>query len=176
MTFLSFADNGPCLGWRDGPNKPYQWLHYNETLLRAKNFGSGLVSLGLAPGPQTLIGLYSQNCPEWVLTEQACYTYSLVVVPLYDTLGPDACAYIINQAEINVVVCEDDQKCNLLLDKAPRYVTILTILRRKILGYSSSSKLSLNSLNNLVTLLLNFLDFKMSCILHFFLLITLLIG
>lgn len=125
MTFFSFTDNGPCLGWRDGYNKPYQWLHYNEALLRAKNFGSGLVSLGLAPGPQTLVGLYSQNCPEWVLVEQACYTYSLVVVPLYDTLGPDACAYIINQAEINLVVCEDDQKCNLLLDKAPRYVTIL---------------------------------------------------
>jgi len=112
------------LGWRDGPNKPYQWLHYNETLLRAKNFGSGLVSLGLTPGQQTLVGLYSQNCPEWILTEQACYSYSLVVVPLYDTLGPDACAFIINQADINLVVCEDDQKCNLLLDKAPRYVVV----------------------------------------------------
>ncbi|KAI4478068.1 hypothetical protein M0804_012259 [Polistes exclamans] len=86
------SNNGPCLGWRDGPNKPYQWIHYNETLLRAKNFGSGLVSLGLVPGQQTLVGLYSQNCPEWILTEQACYTYSLVIVPLYDTLGPDACA------------------------------------------------------------------------------------
>lgn len=78
--------------------------------------------MGLSPGSHTLIGLYSQNCPEWILTEQACYTYSLVVVPLYDTLGPDACAFIINQAEINLVVCENDTKCNLILDKAPRYV------------------------------------------------------
>ncbi|XP_014474921.1 PREDICTED: long-chain-fatty-acid--CoA ligase 5 isoform X2 [Dinoponera quadriceps] len=123
------SNNGPCLGWREGPNKPYQWLHYNETLLRAKNFGSGLVSLGLAPGTQTLVGLYSQNCPEWILTEQACYTYSLVVVPLYDTLGPDACAYIINQADINLVVCEDDQKCNLLLDKAPRCLRKLVVVK-----------------------------------------------
>nr|XP_033328290.1 long-chain-fatty-acid--CoA ligase 1 isoform X3 [Megalopta genalis] len=113
------SNNGPCLGWRDGLNKPYQWMHYNETLLRAKNFGSGLVCHGLAPGSHTLVGLYSQNCPEWILTEQACYTYSLVIVPLYDTLGPDACAFIINQAEINLVVCENDKKCNLLLDKAP---------------------------------------------------------
>jgi len=89
------------------------------------------VSLGLAPGQQTLVGLYSQNCPEWILTEQACYSYSLVVVPLYDTLGPDACAYIINQAEINLVVCEDDQKCNLLLDKAPRYVVTISIILLK---------------------------------------------
>lgn len=91
------------------------------------------MSLGLQPGSHTLIGLYSQNCPEWILTEQACYTYSLVVVPLYDTLGPDACAFIINQAEINLVVCENDKKCNLLLDKAPRYVTAC-LTRDSLLG------------------------------------------
>ncbi|XP_012252895.2 long-chain-fatty-acid--CoA ligase 5 isoform X3 [Athalia rosae] len=123
------SNNGPCLGWREGRNKPYQWIHYNETLLRARNLGSGLISCGLIPGPQTLIGLYSQNCPEWVLTEQACYNYSLVVVPLYDTLGPDACAYIINQAEISLVVCEDDKKCNLLLDKAPRCLRKLVVMK-----------------------------------------------
>ncbi|KAK0166169.1 hypothetical protein PV328_004612 [Microctonus aethiopoides] len=123
------SNNGQCLGWRDGPNKPYQWLNYNETLLRAKNLGSGLLACGLSPGPQTLIGLYSQNCPEWILTEQACYTYSLVVVPLYDTLGPDACAYIINQADISLVICEDDKKCNLLLDKAPRCLRKLIVIK-----------------------------------------------
>lgn len=99
---LSFAaDNGPCLGWRESPNKPYQWLHYNETLLRAKNFGSGLVALGLRPSPNTFVGIYSQNCPEWVLSEQGAYCYSMVIVPLYDTLGPDACAYIIKQGMKN---------------------------------------------------------------------------
>ncbi|XP_046752947.1 long-chain-fatty-acid--CoA ligase 5 isoform X3 [Diprion similis] len=123
------SNNGPCLGWHEGKNKPYQWLHYNETLLRARNLGSGLIACGLIPGPQTLIGLYSQNCPEWVLTEQACYNYSLVVVPLYDTLGPDACAYIINQAEITLVICEDDKKCNLLLDKAPRCLRKLVVMK-----------------------------------------------
>ncbi|XP_057321321.1 long-chain-fatty-acid--CoA ligase 5 isoform X1 [Microplitis mediator] len=123
------SNNGQCLGWRDGPNKPYQWLNYNETLLRAKNLGSGLLAYGLTPGPQTLVGLYSQNSPEWILTEQACYTYSLVVVPLYDTLGPDACAYIINQAEISLVICEDDKKCNLLLDKAPRCLRKLVVVK-----------------------------------------------
>jgi len=95
------ADNGPCLGWRESPNKPYQWLHYNETLLRAKNFGSGLVALGLNPSPNTYVGIYSQNCPEWILTEQGAYCYSMVIVPLYDTLGPDACAYIIKQGMRN---------------------------------------------------------------------------
>lgn len=33
---------------------------------------------------------------QWIIAELACYTYSMVVVPLYDTLGPDAIRYIIN--------------------------------------------------------------------------------
>jgi len=55
------------------------------------------VALGLEPNPNTFVGIYSQNCPEWVLTEQGAYCFSMVIVPLYDTLGPDACAYIIKQ-------------------------------------------------------------------------------
>lgn len=44
-------------------------------------------------------GIYAQNCPEWIMTEQAAYCYSMVIVPLYDTLGANACAFIINQSK-----------------------------------------------------------------------------
>ncbi|XP_044252556.1 long-chain-fatty-acid--CoA ligase 5 isoform X2 [Tribolium madens] len=123
------SNNGPCLGWRESYVKPYQWLNYNEALLRARNFGAGMVAQGLSPGTSTIIGIYSQNCPEWIITEQAAYCYSMVLVPLYDTLGPDACAFIIKQAEITVVVCEDDQKCNLLLDRSPRCLRKLIVYK-----------------------------------------------
>jgi len=114
------SNNGPALGWREGPNKPYQWMTYEEALLRAKNLGSGLVSLGLQPGPSTFVGIYCQNCPEWVIAEQAMFCYSMIIVPLYDTLGPEACKYIINQAEMELVLCENDAKCiSLLNDPSP---------------------------------------------------------
>uniref|UniRef100_A0A336LMH8 Long-chain-fatty-acid--CoA ligase n=1 Tax=Culicoides sonorensis TaxID=179676 RepID=A0A336LMH8_CULSO len=123
------SNNGPCLGWRDPITAPYQWMTYNEALLRAKNFGSGLISLGLRPGPQTLVGIYSQNRPEWILFEQGCYCYSLAIVPLYDTLGPDACSFIIQKAELTVVAVEDDARINLLLDKAPRVLQKIIVIK-----------------------------------------------
>ncbi|XP_046631197.1 long-chain-fatty-acid--CoA ligase 5-like [Daphnia pulicaria] len=113
------SNNGPCLGWREGPTDEYQWLNYQESLLRAQNFGSGLVALGLRPGPETLVGIYCQNCPEWVLSEYGLYSFSMVIVPLYDTLGPDACRYIINQTEMSLVICDNEEKCKLLLNKPP---------------------------------------------------------
>lgn len=91
------ADDGNCLGWRDGPHQQYQWLTYNTALLRAHNFGSGLVAIGCQPGQQTRIGIYAKNSPEWVLAEQALYHFSMVLVPLYDTLGEDACIFVMDQ-------------------------------------------------------------------------------
>lgn len=34
---------------------------------------------------------------QWVIIEQGCYTYSMVAVPLYDTLGAEAITYIVNK-------------------------------------------------------------------------------
>lgn len=42
---------------------------------------------------------------DWVLVEAACVSYSIVTVPLYDTLGPDAVRYISNHAELRAVAC-----------------------------------------------------------------------
>ncbi|ENN77865.1 hypothetical protein YQE_05543, partial [Dendroctonus ponderosae] len=127
--FIVMRHNGPCLGWRESYSKPYQWLTYNETLLRARNLGSGLVEIGLKPGPNTMIGIYAINCPEWILVEQAAYCYSMVIVPLYDTLGADACSFIIKHAEIQVILVEDDTKCNSILEKSPRCLKKLIVFK-----------------------------------------------
>lgn len=36
---------------------------------------------------------------QWTIAELACYTYSMVAVPLYDTLGTEAIGYIIDQGK-----------------------------------------------------------------------------
>ena len=92
-------------------------MSFNEALLKARNFGCGLINLGVRP--HELVGIYCSNRPEWILFEQGAYCYSLVVVALYDTLGPDACAYIIKQTDMSTIFVEDDKKANTILDKAP---------------------------------------------------------
>jgi long-chain acyl-CoA synthetase len=36
---------------------------------------------------------------QWVIAQEACVMFSMAVVPLYDTLGGEACEYIINQSK-----------------------------------------------------------------------------
>ncbi|XP_070575903.1 long-chain-fatty-acid--CoA ligase 6-like [Ptychodera flava] len=122
------SSNGPFLGFRPGPEDPYQWLTYDQVLERVNNFGSGLIKLGYKPGQSTFVGIYSQNRAEWVITDHGCCTYSMVTVPLYDTLGPDAVTFIINQVGMKVVVCDVQAKVELLLDKADRTPTLQQIV------------------------------------------------
>uniref|UniRef100_A0A671R9T1 Long-chain-fatty-acid--CoA ligase n=1 Tax=Sinocyclocheilus anshuiensis TaxID=1608454 RepID=A0A671R9T1_9TELE len=95
---LRVSNNGPCLGSRK-PGKPYKWLLYKEVADRAEFAGSALLHRGHSQTGDKYIGIFAQNRPEWTISELACYTYSLVAVPLYDTLGTEAISYIIDKGE-----------------------------------------------------------------------------
>uniref|UniRef100_I3MBI6 Long-chain-fatty-acid--CoA ligase n=1 Tax=Ictidomys tridecemlineatus TaxID=43179 RepID=I3MBI6_ICTTR len=116
---LSISGNGPCLGFRK-PKQPYQWLSYQEVANRAEFLGSGLLQHNCKASTDQFIGVFAQNRPEWIIAELACYTYSMVVVPLYDTLGPGAIRYIINTADISTVIVDKPQKAVLLLEHVER--------------------------------------------------------
>ncbi|XP_077158370.1 long-chain-fatty-acid--CoA ligase 1 isoform X2 [Paroedura picta] len=116
---LHVSNNGPCLGVRK-PNQPYEWISYKEAADRAECVGSALLSRGFKPSPDQFIGIFSQNRPEWVIIEQGCYTYSMVAVPLYDTLGAEAITYIVNKADIALVFCDKPEKAKLLLDSTEK--------------------------------------------------------
>uniref|UniRef100_A0A8C9VJE9 Long-chain-fatty-acid--CoA ligase n=1 Tax=Scleropages formosus TaxID=113540 RepID=A0A8C9VJE9_SCLFO len=116
------SGNGPCLGYRK-PGKPYHWLKYKQVLDRAEHLGSGLLHRGLTPSPDQFVGIFAQNRPEWIISELACYTYSMVAVPLYDTLGPEALVFIINRADICTVLCDKPDKAEVLLGNCEKGLT-----------------------------------------------------
>ncbi|KAJ7527777.1 hypothetical protein O6H91_16G070400 [Diphasiastrum complanatum] len=103
----------------------YKWMTYEEAASARFSVGSALLAHGIQKG--ACIGLYLINCPEWLITEHACSSYSYVSVPLYDTLGADAVKYIINHAGIEAVFCASD-KLQTLLDCLPEIQTVRLIV------------------------------------------------
>uniref|UniRef100_A0A8C9VHU2 Arachidonate--CoA ligase n=1 Tax=Scleropages formosus TaxID=113540 RepID=A0A8C9VHU2_SCLFO len=118
------SGNGPCLGYRK-PGKPYHWLKYKQVshAHTSEHLGSGLLHRGLTPSPDQFVGIFAQNRPEWIISELACYTYSMVAVPLYDTLGPEALVFIINRADICTVLCDKPDKAEVLLGNCEKGLT-----------------------------------------------------
>ncbi|XP_048186830.1 long-chain-fatty-acid--CoA ligase 1 isoform X1 [Perognathus longimembris pacificus] len=119
---LHVSNNGPCLGSRK-PDQPYEWLSYKQVAELAEYIGSALIQKGFKASSDQFIGIFSQNRPEWVITELACFTYSMVVVPLYDTLGTEAITYIVNKAELSVIFADKPDKARLLLDSVENKLT-----------------------------------------------------
>ncbi|XP_021120654.1 long-chain-fatty-acid--CoA ligase 1 isoform X1 [Heterocephalus glaber] len=119
---IQVSNNGPCLGSRK-PDQPYEWLSYKQVEELSEYIGSALLQKGFKASPDQFIGIFSQNRPEWVIIEQACFAYSMVVVPLYDTLGADAIAYIVNKAELSVIFADKPEKAKILLEGVENKLT-----------------------------------------------------
>ncbi|KAF1785848.1 AMP-binding, conserved site [Phytophthora cactorum] len=103
----------PCYGRRvvdpaTGKVGAFQWLTYAEVKTRMDDLASGLTrACGLKR--QENVGIFAKNQIEWCLVAHACDRMAYVLVPLYDTLGPDAVPYIANHTEIRVLFCGMDQ-------------------------------------------------------------------
>lgn len=97
----------------------YVWQTYGQIHKRVNDFGSGLMHLnqtilGHSQLNRWSLGIWATNRPEWSISEISCNYNNLISVPLYDTLGPDAVEYVINHAEIQIVVCSANHIATLL--------------------------------------------------------------
>ncbi|KAJ1926377.1 medium-chain fatty acid-CoA ligase faa2 [Tieghemiomyces parasiticus] len=115
----------------------YIWQTYGQVAERATRFGAGLVHLWenftpaeLGSGTtQVPVGIYAPNRPEWTLTELGCFSYRMYSVALYDTLGPQATEFIINHAEVAILVCSIDKVPQILklAERLPRLKVIISM-------------------------------------------------
>lgn len=98
--------SAPYLGQRAvsaaGRLGAYDWMSYEAVAAARTAIGAGLVAMGVTP-KKDAVGLYGVNARDWVLVDAALHAFSLVSVPLYDTLGEDAVRYICSHAELTAV-------------------------------------------------------------------------
>ncbi|KAJ1965890.1 medium-chain fatty acid-CoA ligase faa2 [Dipsacomyces acuminosporus] len=115
---------------------PYTWKTGEAVQTWVDSFGSGLdhvyskhVVSPTASLFQQPLGIYTINRPEWLVAELGGFRSRRFSVALYDTLGADSIEYIINHAEIQVLVCSIDKIPKLLAirDKLPELKVIISM-------------------------------------------------
>lgn len=82
--------------WRD--------LTWSEMADHVARWQAALKSENLSPGDR--VGLMLGNCPNWVMYEQAALGLGFIVVPLYTNDRAENISYIINDAQIRVILIE----------------------------------------------------------------------
>jgi long-chain acyl-CoA synthetase len=123
------SKNGKCLGYRPTPGAPYKFLCFADVFKRSREIGSALIKhCNIKPGNDTKIGIYAKNSTEWFITCLGAVRYSMVTVPLYDTLGADAASYIVQQTKIKVIIVDSVDKIKKLLDSADHMPSLSHII------------------------------------------------
>ncbi|KAK8871747.1 hypothetical protein M9Y10_007487 [Tritrichomonas musculus] len=118
-----------------------QWQERYEYVTRKQfrelrdSVGSFLIQNGF--GNNDHIGILSYNRIEWVATQQACFAYGCIPVPIYDTFGPENVAYIINHANIEIIFAVSTKLKDLLQIK-PDIVKIIVVFDNEEYPYDES--------------------------------------
>ena len=105
--------------------KPLTWAAYYE---RAGHFGLGLRALGLPVGGH--VGVLSENRVEWVLAQMGAGLVGAVTVGVYPTSPSSEVAYVVGHADIEIMVCEDQEQTDKVLealDQLPHLKKIIVI-------------------------------------------------
>ena len=123
----SASPDSQFLGHKPTPTTPYKWMSFAEAGEQARQLGSAFIELGLKPAEENFVALFARNRVEWMLTSLACDQYSMVSVPLYDTLGIEAISFILVQTQVRLVVCDDSDKAMQLLNLKSNLEHIIVI-------------------------------------------------
>jgi long-chain acyl-CoA synthetase len=114
---------------------PISWADYDR---RARHFGLGLRALGLGEGGH--VGILSENRAEWVVAQLGAGMVNAVAIGVYATSPANEVAYVLGHAEVEIVVCEDQEQTDKVLERReelPRLKRIVVIDPKGLRGYAS---------------------------------------
>ena len=114
--------------------KPFTWSQYHQ---RASHFGLGLKALGLPAGGH--VGVISENRIEWVLAQMGAGLVGAVTVGVYPTSPTNEVAYVVGHADIEIMVCEDQEQTDKLLAALPELPRLKKIVVMETKGLRSFS-------------------------------------
>ena len=115
LTFRSFGS----LKW-----KTVSWKQFSS---RVKQVSNALVDFGVEP--QEKIGVFAQNCLQYLYTDFGAYGVRVVSIPFYATSSEQQIQYIINNAQIRFLFVGEQEQ----YDKAHRVLALCPTLERIII-------------------------------------------
>ena len=85
-----------------------------------------LLQQGVAP--QQMVGILSQNTPQWTLTDLACLQIRAVTVPIYTSNTAEQALYVMNHAEIKFLFVGDEKQYLKALEVADQCPSLQKII------------------------------------------------
>lgn len=111
-------------------------MSWSEFWTKIRRVGKGLMSLGLQPGAS--VAIVGKNRPDWVICQHGINAAQGIPAPLYTTLLTDQIAYIVDNAQAKIVICDEQDQLDKYLAIANGESTIEHIVTMDDLGSDDS--------------------------------------
>lgn len=92
----------------DDKQKTWQQITWQNTAEQVKQFQAALQQENLSKGDRVAIML--RNCPEWIIFDIAAQGLGFVSVPLYTNDRADNVAYVVQDAEVKVLLIQNQRQ------------------------------------------------------------------
>ncbi len=138
MVFAA-ADRYSAAALRHYADGRWQEISYTELGVEARRIARGLIALGVAP--RDTVAILASTRPEWTLVDCGALCAGATVVPIYFTNAPEECRYVLDHAEVKLVICEDAEqveKIRAVRDRLPHL--------EHVVSFDDSGDLSLDEL------------------------------
>ncbi len=96
----------------DAADNTWQTLNWQQVGFEVARWQQALLAENLQAGDRVALNL--RNCKEWVFFDQAALSLGLIVVPLYPDDRPDNMAFILEDADVKLVLLQSGRQWQLL--------------------------------------------------------------
>ncbi|MBP7767851.1 MAG: long-chain fatty acid--CoA ligase [Prevotella sp.] len=127
--------NKPALTFRSFGSLKWKTVSWNQFSLRVKQVSNAMLNLGIKP--QENVGVFSQNCIQYLYTDFGAYGIRACTVPLYATSSEQQIQYMLNEAQIRFLFVGEQEQ----YDKAHRVFPLCPSLER-IVVFDDSVRIS----------------------------------
>lgn len=132
----------PVLTFRNFGSLEWRTISWNQFSMRVKQVSNALLNLGM--NPQEAIGVFAQNCVQYLYTDFGAYGVRVISIPFYATSSEQQIQYMIQDAAVKYLFVGEQEQ----YDKAHRIATLCPSLE-KIIIFDPSVRISSHDPNSI---------------------------
>ncbi len=124
--------NREALRYRDYLTEQWTSMSWNSFKQDIERCANALLQAGVEP--QGKVAVFTNNCPEILVTHFASFYNRAIPVPIYATSSKDEAAYIVNDSGATVLMAGDKEQVDIaiqLLDECPK-LKLVVVLNTKV--------------------------------------------
>lgn len=116
-----------ALTFRNFGSKSWKTVSWNQFSLRVMQVSNALIHLGVKP--QESIGVFAQNCIQYLYADFGAYGVRAITIPFYATCSEQQIKYMIHDAQVRILFVGEQEQ----FEKARRIFALCPSLERVII-------------------------------------------